>query len=308
MKIVIPDKIALDDKSRRKLESIPGIKIFDDIVNDPKIIIERIKDAELVSANYIDLTAEIINSSPNLKYIISPAVGFDWIDVEAAKKNGVKILNCPTFNTRAVAEHAIALMFAVSRQIVLANNSILEGKFDSTAFLGTEVYGKTMVCVGHGNIGSKIITLSQGLGMNTDFIDSTTSDKDFDNKLSKADVLVISVPLNEKTKGLINKHRISLLKPKSIVINVARGLIIDQDALYQALEQKLIYGAGIDTFPDDQTIKIANENISKFARLPNVVSTPHMAFNTVESIDRLGDEFLADIESCVSGKPINIVN
>jgi phosphoglycerate dehydrogenase-like enzyme len=70
----------------------------------------------------------------------------------------------------------------------------------------------------------------------------------------------------------------------------------------------LIYGAGIDTFPDDQTIKIANENISKFARLPNVVSTPHMAFNTVESIDRLGDEFLADIESCVSGKPINIVN
>jgi D-3-phosphoglycerate dehydrogenase len=262
----------------------------------------------LVSANYIDLTAEIINSSPNLKYIISPAVGFDWIDVEAANKNGVKILNCPTFNTRAVAEHAIALMFAVSRQIVLANNSILEGKFDSTAFLGTEVYGKTLVCVGYGNIGSKIITLAQGLGMITDFIDSTTSDEDFDKKISTADVLVISVPLNEKTKGLINKHRISLLKPKSIVINVARGLIIDQDALYQALEQKLIYGAGIDTFPDDQTIKIANENISKFARLPNVVSTPHMAFNTVESIDRLGDEFLADIESCVSGKPINIVN
>lgn len=308
MKIVIPDKIELDDKSRGKLESIPGIKIFDDIVNDPKIIIERIKDAELVSANYIDLTAEIINSSPNLKYIISPAVGFDWIDVEAAKKNGIKILNCPTYNTRAVAEHAIALMFAVSRQIVLANNSILEGKFDSTAFLGSEVYGKTMVCVGHGNIGSKIITLAQGLGMITDFMDTTTSDEDFNEKISKADVLVISVPLNEKTRGLIDKHRISLLKPKSIVINVARGLIIDQDALYQALEQKLIYGAGIDTFPDDQTIKIANENILKYARLPNVVSTPHMAFNTVGSIERLGDEFLTDIESCMSGKPSNIVN
>lgn len=188
MKIIIPDKINLDKSSRLKLESMPDITIYDDVVNDPKTIIDRIKDAEVVTANYIDLTGEIIRSSPNLKYIISPAVGYDWIDSKIASERGIKILNCPTYNTQAVAEHAIALMFAVSRQIVKANNSILNGRFDSMAYPGTEVGGKTLVCLGNGNIGSKILRMASGLGMVTDYIDSKTSPKEFDAKLSKADI------------------------------------------------------------------------------------------------------------------------
>jgi len=308
MKIVIPDKIKVDVISRKKLESLPDIEIFDDIVNKPEVIIERIKDAEIVTANYIDLTAEVIRNAPKLKYIISPAVGYDWIDSKVATERGIKILNCPTFNTRAVAEHAIALMFAVSRQLVQANNSILDGKFDSMAYTGIEVGGKTLICLGNGNIGSKILTMAKGLGMNTDYIDTKTTSQEFDQKISKADVLVISVPLNEKTKALIDKSKLSLLKPTAIVINVARGLVIEQEALYESLLSKSIAGAGIDTFPDDQTIKVTNDQIMKFAKLPNVVSTPHMAFNTKESGERLGLELIADIESCLKGQPINTVN
>lgn len=308
MKIVIPDKIELDASSRKKLENIGDIQIFDDVVNNPDFIIERIKDAEIVTANYIDMTAEVINNAPKLKYIISPAVGYDWIDSKVATERGIKILNCPTYNTRAVAEHAIALMFAVSRKIVQANNSILGGKFDSMAYTGVEVGGKTLVCIGNGNIGSKIQTMAKGLGMNTDYVDSKTTSQEFDQKISKGDVLVISVPLNEKTKGLIDKSKLSLLKPSAIVINVARGLVIEQEALYEALLSKSITGAGIDTFPDDQTIKVTNDQIMKFAKLPNVVATPHMAFNTKESSERLGQELIADIESCLKDQPINTVN
>lgn len=308
MKIVIPDKIELDASSRKKLESLADIQIFDDIVNKPEVIIDRLKDAEIVTANYIDLTAEVINNAPKLKYIISPAVGYDWIDSKVATERGIKILNCPTFNTRAVAEHAIALMFAVSRQLVQANNSILDGKFDSMAYTGVEVGGKTLVCLGNGNIGSKIQTMAKGLGMIADFIDTKTSAQEFDAKISKADVLVISVPLNEKTEGLISKERLSLLKSSCIVINVARGLVVEQDALYEALSSNKIAGAGIDTFPNDQTMKEANDLIMKFAKLPNVVSTPHMAFNTKESAQRLGQELISDIESCLKGQPINTVN
>lgn len=308
MKIVIPDEIKLDTPSRKKLESFADIKIFDDIVNKPEIIIERIKDAELVTANYIDLTADVIKNAPKLKYIISPAVGYDWIDSRVATERGIKILNCPTYNTRAVAEHAIALMFAVSRKIIQANNSILDGKFDSMAYTGIEVGGKTLVCIGNGNIGSKIQSMAKGLGMATDYIDTKTTVQEFDAKIAKADFLVISVPLNEKTKGLINKDKLSLLKSSCIVINVARGLVVEQDALYEALSSNHIAGAGIDTFPDDQTIKETNDLIMKFAKLPNVVATPHMAFNTKESTERLGQELITDIESCLRGEPVNTVN
>jgi len=308
MKIVIPDKIELDSSSRKKLESFEDIQIFDDIVNKPEVIIERIKEAEVVTANYIDLTAEVIKNAPKLKYIISPAVGYDWIDSRVATERGIKILNCPTYNTRAVAEHAIALMFAVSRQLVQANYSILNGKFDSMAYTGVEVGGKTLVCVGNGNIGSKIQLMARGLGMTTDFIDTKTSVQEFDAKISKADYLVVSVPLNEKTEGLISKEKLSLLKSSCIIVNVGRGLIVDQDALYEALSRNSIAGAGIDTFPNDQTMKETNDQIMRFAKLPNVVSTPHMAFNTKESTERLGRELIADIESCLRGQPVNTVS
>ncbi len=237
MNIVITDQIKLSDEGRKRLEDISNIKIYDDVVNDPKVIIERIKDADIVTANYIDLTKEIIEASPKLKYIISPAVGFDWIDSKTATGKGIKILNCPTFNSQAVAEHGIALMFAVKRNILNVNREILMGNYNSTEYVGTEVFGKTLVCIGNGNIGSKVISMAKGLGMNTDFIDTMTSNYEFSNKIAKADVLVLSLPLNDNTKGLLNMDKFSLLKSASIVVNIARGGVIDQDDFYEVLSK-----------------------------------------------------------------------
>lgn len=308
MNIVIPDKIELSYASRKQLESIPGIKIFDDIKNDPKTIIDRIIDAQIVTANYIDLTAEIIQRADKLKYIISPAVGYDWIDKDEARNRGIKILNCPTFNTQAVAEHAIALIFSVYRQIVRAHNSIIKGDFDPMAYTGTEVAGKRLVTIGNGNIGSKVQKMAKGLGMEVDYIDSKTAQVEFDSKISMADIIVVAIPLNDSTRGLVNRQKFSLLKPSSIVINVARGLVVEQDVFYEALVSGRIAGAGIDTFPNDQTISKAGDEITRFAKLTNAVCTPHLAFNTKEATERLGNELIANINSCLNDQPINIVN
>lgn len=225
------------------------------------------------------------------------------------QKKGIKILNCPTFTSQAVAEHAIGLMFAVKRHIVVSNQSILQGKYSGKRTEGTEVKGKTLVTFGYGNVGKKVVEMAKGLGMGTGYINTKTSEKESNELLRKADVLVLCIPLNEKTKGILDTAKISLLKKNSIVINVSRGLVVDQSALYNALLEGKIAGAGIDTFPSDEnTLGKTPEEIMKFAKLPNVVATPHIAFKTKEAMERLGEELIKDIESCVEGNPINVVN
>ena len=164
MKVVITDYINLSLEGKNRLKAIPQITIYEDTYNDPKIILNRIKDAEIVTANFIDLTADIINRSQKLKYIIAPAKGFDWIDLKTATKRGIKVLNCPSYNSQAVAEHAIGLIFAVSRKIIQAHISILNGAYKPQEFLGVEVEGKLLVTVGYGNIGKRIIKMAEGLG------------------------------------------------------------------------------------------------------------------------------------------------
>jgi len=308
MKIVITDFINISGSGRDELEKISDIKIFDDVVNDPDIIIDRIKNAEIVTANFIDLTEEIIRKSPKLKYIISPAKGYDWIDSKTASELGIKILNCPTFNAQAVAEHALTLMFAVAKKLLPINSQLLDGKYDTQNLVGSEIAGKKMVTVGHGEIGKRILKMAEGLGMVTDYLDSKSNNLDFENKLRTADVLVLCLPLNENTNGLIDLEKLKLLKSTCIFINVARGLIVDQSSLYLLLKENKLAGAGIDTFAKDETIKSPTEEILNFSKLPNVVATPHIAYNTQEAADRLGKELLQDIHSCLENKPVNVVN
>lgn len=307
MNIVIPDHIELEASARKRLEQYSGIRIYDDTVNDPNVIIDRVKDAGIVTANFIDFTAEIIEQSPQLKYIIAPAVGYDWIAVDAATKHGIRVLNCPTHNSQAVVEHAVALMFAVNRKIILAHQSILRGEYPRD-FVGTEVKDKHLVTVGYGNVGKKIVEMAKGLGMNASWTDSKTSGEQLDELITRADVLVLCLPLNDSTRGIMNKKRLESMKSTAILINVARGLIVDQETLYDVLNNNKIRGAGIDTFVRDETIREAREDIISFAKLPNVVATPHIAFNTIETSRRLGGELIDVIESCLAGMPINVVN
>jgi phosphoglycerate dehydrogenase-like enzyme len=308
MRIVIPDKLDISNEDRVHLESYADISIYDDVNNDPSEIIKRISGAEIITANYIDLTKEIILATPTLKYIISPAVGYDWIDTKTASEQGIKVLNCPTFNTYAVAEHAIGLIFAVFRRITEAHLSILKGEWNTMEYIGHELRGKKLLSIGHGNIGKSVIRLADAIGMITSFADSKTTDEDLNSMIKNADVVVLCYPLNDRNKGSFNAEKIAMLSKSSILINVARGLVLDQDSLYNALKENRILGAGIDVFNKDETLTTGREDIIDIAKLPNVVATPHLAFNTYQTKERFGKELFINIDSILNNTPINVVN
>lgn len=270
---------------------------------------KRIKDAEIITANWVDVTSDVIKSAQKLKYIIVPAVGYEWVDVKACAKLGIKVLNCPTHNTYAVAEHTLGLMFAISRKISALHMELAKGNWRPINTLGVELKSKNVLLIGYGNIGKKTEKLLASIGMKVNIANSKTKQKELDQLISEADYVVLNIPLNDLTKNLINKKRLKLMKPTVYLINTARGGVVDQKSLYTALKNNQIAGAGLDVFVDEPSTKgKPNAEITQLCKLPNVVATPHIAFNTKETIDRLGVELINNVKSILDGNPINVVN
>lgn len=307
MKIIFPDRIDLDEPSKQKFQAM-GVQMYDDTPSDEATIIERIKDAEIITANFIDITSNTIDAAPNLKYIISSAVGYEWIDYKYAAGKGIKVLNCPTQNAEAVAEHALALMLAVAHRAAEADLDLQHGNWSQQRLIGVELSNRKLGLVGYGKIGKLIEQKVSGLNMQVSHVNSSSSPEEIDALLQDSDVVCLCLSLNETSKGMIDERRLGLLKKDAIFINVARGALIDQAALIKLLKECAIRGAGLDVFMDEPFTGGAPESIVEIAKLPNVVATPHLAYNTEETMRRLGEELLANIESCVQGKPINTVN
>jgi D-3-phosphoglycerate dehydrogenase len=307
MKIVITDKIDMPNQSWADISQLGDVEIYHDIPKEHEII-QRIRDATIITANWVDITKNIIDSATNLKYIIVPAVGYEWIDVKAASNKGIKVINCPTQNTWAVAEHAIGLMFAIARNSVLSNYSLKQGNWQTEKFKGVELRGKKLGIVGYGKIGKKVAILANGLQMKVDYANSKTTQKQLDELISVSDFLCINAPLTEKTRHLIDDRRLHLIKPTAFLINVARGAIIDQQALIKALQEHRIAGAALDVFENEPLTGKPSPEIIGLANLSNVVATPHIAYNTQETSERLGKELIDNIKACIAGKPQNVVN
>jgi phosphoglycerate dehydrogenase-like enzyme len=306
MKIVIPDHIEISSEAAESIRRLP-VQMYNDIPNEAEII-DRIKYAEIITANYIDITPKIIDAAPKLKYIIVPAVGYEWVDYKYATTKGIKVLNCPTFNSQAVAELAISLMFAVGRKIVEANTSLRNGEWQAARFKGFELSGKKLGLIGYGNIGKRIARMAEGIGMTVGYTNSKSSSAEIDKLFKESDVVTLCLPLNADTKGLVDAKRLTMLKSNAILINVARGPIIDQQALIEMLKSGKVAGAGLDVFNDEPLVGTPPQSIVELTKLPNVVATPHYGFNTVETAKRLGDELYENIKSCMDDAPINLVS
>ena len=307
MKIVITDKIDIDNAATKKLKDLPAT-VFEDTPKTDEEIISRVKDAEIITANYIDITPSIIDACPKLKYIIVPAVGYEWVDYKYAATKGIKVINSPTHNSLAVAEHAIALLFASVRNLFPAQTSLQAGKWKSRDFRGIELHGKKLGLVGYGNIGKNIEAMAQGLGMKCSYVKSKSTSDELDSLLGESDVVVLCASLNDATRGLIDSRRLGLLKPTAYLVNVARGAIVDQEALMQALRGHKIAGAALDVFADEPLVGEPNDQIVQMSKLPNVIATPHIGYNTQETTVRLGEEIYANIVACMDGRPQNLVN
>ncbi len=238
---------------------------------------------------------EIIDAGKNLKVIGRAGVGLDNVDVEYAKSKGIKVINTPGATSISVAELTIGLLLAVMRKIAYADREMRNGAWPKKKCKGIEMYGKTMGIIGIGRIGREVAKRAKAFGMNVIYYDiyhldeSTEKEleiefRDLDALISEADVITLHVPLVPETKHLIDRERIAKMKDGAIIINAARGGIVDEDALYDALKSGKLYGAALDVYENEPLKE------SKLFELDNIVLTPHIGAQAEEGQTRAGIE------------------
>ena len=247
---------------------------------------EAVKDAEYVMGLGRPIAGEFFRSAPKLKLVQLLSAGYDRVDIESARKAKVPVANNGGANAIAVSEHAIMLMLAVLKRLVVFHNDVVAGKWrvgnhlDSRVF---ELHGKTLGIVGLGNIGKKVARLAHAFDMNILYYDVArlTEDQEdalgvrfvlFTELLQAADVVTLHVPLDESTRNLIGARELAMMKKTAILVNTCRGPVVDEDALHQALTSGTIAGVGLDVMVEEPPKK----NHPLFS-LPNVTLTPHSA-------------------------------
>jgi D-3-phosphoglycerate dehydrogenase len=261
-------------------------------------------DALLVrSATKVD--AEVFAATNQLKVVARAGVGLDNVEVPAATARGVLVVNAPTSNIVTAAEHAIALLLATARRIPAADASLRAGEWKRSAFSGVELNGKTLGIVGLGKIGQLVGQRMAAFGMSLIAYDPYVSPAraaqlgiellTLDEVLERADAITIHLPKTPETKGLIGKDQLAKVKPGVLIVNAARGGLIDEDALAEAVREGRVGGAGIDVFVTEPT------TASPLFELPNVVVTPHLGASTAEAQDRAGTDVARSVLLALAG-------
>lgn len=255
----------------------------------PHDLIKKIPEYDaLIVRSATKVTKEVIAAGKNLKIIGRAGVGLDNIDVEAASKRGILVVNSPEASSVAVAELVFGALLALNRKIVHAHHSMRSGKWERSRFEGCEVYKKTLGIVGFGRIGREVAIRAKAFGMHVLVYDPNITAEscagydvkyytDLNEMLRHADVVTLHVPLTPKTKDLIGKEQLRLMKKSAVIINIARGGIINEEALYEALKDNTIRGAALDVFACEPP------QSCPFADLDNVVLTPHLGASTEEA-------------------------
>ncbi len=297
--------------------------------------VKSVKDSEIISIFvYSVITKEILNFLPKLKLIVTRSTGFDHIDLNECKKRGISVCNVPTYGENTVAEHTFALILDLSRNIHKSFMKILNDDLSSQGLKGFDLKGKTLGVVGTGNIGSHVVRIGKGFEMNVLAFDPKKNTKlakelkfkyvPLENLLKNSDIVTLHVPLNSKTKHLINKKTINLMKNNSILINTSRGEIVDTDSLLLALEKNKLAGAGLDVIEGEKIIKEEKELlhlsdkeqsrnlkqvIESYMILHNekVIFTPHIAFYSSEALERILSTTIENIINFIKKKPKNLV-
>jgi D-3-phosphoglycerate dehydrogenase / 2-oxoglutarate reductase len=240
------------------------------------------------------VTRAVIDAFDEMQLIVRGGVGVDNIDVAYAREKGIEVRNTPAASSVSVAELAIAMMFALARKIVPATNSMQAGQWDKKAFKGVELWNKTMGVIGLGRIGRETARRGEALGMKVigydPFVNANSvtearvENVELDDLLARADFVTLHIPHNEATHYIINAERLALMKKKAYLINAARGGVVDEHALAEALKNGVIAGAGVDVFEKEPPA----ENL--FAGMDNVLLAPHVGAQTSEGQERVGDE------------------
>jgi D-lactate dehydrogenase len=278
------------------------------------------------------VTADLLARLPALRFIATRSTGYDHIDLAACRARGIVVSNVPTYGENTVAEHTFGLILALSRKIHQAYVRTVRGDFSLEGLRGFDLKGRTLGVIGAGNIGLHVIRIGRGFGMEVLAHDVREQPllaevlgfryTTLEDLLRRADVVSLHVPYLPSTHHLINRERLALMKRGSLLINTARGGIVDTQALLWALDEGILAGAGLDVVEGEELIAeerlllregVAPEQLQAairghlLLRRDNVVITPHIAFNSEEALARILDTTVQNVRAFLAGRPINVV-
>jgi D-3-phosphoglycerate dehydrogenase len=269
-------------------ESLPGrLSVFGEVLKDPS----RVAETEvLLVRSKTKVTRESLKGFPNLKLVIRGGVGLDSIDVEACTERGIEVKNTPRASSVAVAELTVALMLAIPNRIVEGHNGLRDGKWLKKELKRTELFGKTLGLLGAGLIGTEVARRAQAFGMKVIAYDQYLANHalaelvDLDELWERADYISVHLPLTNETKGMISRRSIERMKDGVVIVNTARGKIVVEEDLAEALKSGKVRAYGTDVFysdPPDPSCPLLSA--------PNVFMTPHIGGSSNENLLRIGD-------------------
>lgn len=307
--IVFLDRETLDARVREF--SFPHTyKEYD--VTAPEQIVERLADAEIAIVNKVPMRADTLRQLPKLKLIAVAATGTDIVDKAVAKEQGITVVNIRNYAFNTVPEHVVGLIFALRRALVPYANSTRRGDWNTSRqfcyfdYPIRDIAGSTLGIVGYGALGKSIAKRAEALGMKVIAYDVFPQEGlvDFETILRESDVITLHAPLTPETRNMIGRDELAKMKRDAILINTARGGLVDEAALAEALKAGTIAGAGFDVLTTEPPVE---GNVLLDLDLPNLIVTPHVAWASKEAMQILSDQLADNIEAFVAGKPQNVV-
>ncbi len=315
--------VVLERNSAGKDVDVSCFEKFGEVEYYPNTVAEntaqRVREADIIMANKAPLNETTLKDAPNVKLICLLATGFDNVDLAYCKSRGIKVTNVVNYCTSTVAQHTLLLALALSEKLAFYDDYVKSGTYSTQdrfsnfdrAFYDLE--GKTWGIVGMGTIGRRVAGLAKAFGCKVIFYSasgkSTCTDYErveFDTLLQESDILSLHCPLSDRTRGLINKDALLKMKETAILVNVARGPVVDTQALYDALIANQIAGAGLDVLEREP---MAEDNpLAQIKDSTKLIITPHMAWASVESRTNLVQEVVKNIEAFLAGENRNVVN
>lgn len=316
MKITALDGYAANpgDVSWDAIKALGDFTVYDR--TPPQSVVERIADSDIILLNKIQITREIVAKCPALKYIGVLATGYNVVDTAACHEKGIVVTNIPSYSTDAVAQHVFAFILEFANRVAAHSDSVHKGDWiknpDFCYWLSplTELAGKTLGIFGFGNIGQKVAKIAHAFGMNVIVhVHSKTSFTGGEKTVTteelfrQADYLTLHAPMTSETANLVNEKTLALMKPTAILINTARGGLVDEQAVRAALDGKKIAGYAADVVLQEP---MSAQN--PLYQAPNCLLTPHIAWAPKETRERLLGIAAENIKAFLAGKPQNVVN
>lgn len=315
MNIVVIDGYTLNpgDLTWGKISSLGNLTVNDRTPSE--LIIEKCKEADIVLTNKVPFTKETISKLPNLKMIGVLATGYNVIDTEAAKEKGIIVCNVPAYGTASVAQHVFALLLELTNHVGQNAGATKEGKWTNSLDWSftespiTELAGKVFGIVGFGNIGQNSARIARALGMKVIYNSRTPKEtdlgeyKELKELFAKSDVLSLHCPLTGKNKEFINRDLLQIMKKTALLINTARGQLINEQDLANALNNNTIGGAGIDVLSTEPPLAT-----NPLLTAKNCIITPHNAWMSREARERIMNVTSENIKAFIYNNPINKVN